>query len=72
MVSLLAHLRNYYKEDVDFDILAIQLAMLPDLLKTANEKYQLAISKVTNIRTICELFNSCDIAKTMLGEVFKL
>ena len=51
-----------------------QLQLLPDLLKTANIRHNMGIKKVTStcISTICDIFNSCDFAKTMLPEVHKL
>ena len=32
----------------------------------------MGIKKVTSISTICDIFNACDFAKTMLSEVHKL
>ena len=61
-----------YQNVILFDRLLIQLPILPDLLKTANKEQHLGIKKVTNMSTICELFNSCEISKTMLSEVFEL
>lgn len=64
--------KTMYAGDLGFDRLMIQLSMLPDLLRTANEQNHLGIKKVTSIRTVCELFNMCDFAKTMMSEVDRL
>ena len=61
-----------YAKDLNFDRLKIQLFMLPDLLRTANEKHQFGVRKVTSIGTIVQLFNTCNYAKTMLCEVNRL
>ena len=60
---------NTYATDLKFDRLAVQLAMLPDLLKTTNELHQMGIKRVTSINTICEVMNTCKFAKNMLSEV---
>lgn len=67
-----AQLQQLYGEAISFDRLLIQLSMLPDLVKMVNEVQHSRITKVTNISTICELFNTCDMSKVMLGEVFEL
>ena len=54
------------------DRLSLQLPMLPDLVKTANEKHNMGIRRVTSINTLCEVFEKCSFAKTMLSEVSKL
>ena len=58
--------------DVDINKLAIELSMLPDVLKTANQEHKLGIKKVTTINTVCELFNTCTFAKSMLLNVHRL
>lgn len=63
---------NTYATDLKFDRLAVQLSMLPDLLKTANELHQMGIKRVTSINTICEVMNTCKFAKNMLSEVDRL
>ena len=63
---------NTYATDLKFDRLAVQLPMLPDLLKTANELHQMGIKRVTSISTICEVMNTCKFAKNMLSEVDRL
>ena len=61
-----------YAKDLNLDRLRIQLCMLPDLLRTANEEHELGVKKVTSIGTIVELFNTCSYSKTMLREVSRL
>lgn len=61
-----------YKGDLNFERLTLQLSMLPDLLRTANEKQNMGIKKVTSISTVCEVFNTCTFAKTMLNDVDRL
>ena len=67
-----AALKSMYKDDLDFNNLEFQLNMLPDLIKTANKEHQMGIKKVTSINTVCEVFNNCTFAKTMLSEVHKV
>ena len=61
-----------YAKDLNLDRLRIQLCMLPDLLRTANEEHELGVKKVTSIGSIVELFNTCSYSKTMLREVSRL
>ena len=65
-------LQAMYKDDINFNTLEFQLKMLPDLIETANKQQQMGIKKVTSINTICDIFNSCTFAKTMLCEVHKI
>ena len=58
--------------DIDCTQLTLQLPMLPDVLKVANERYKLGIKKVTLVSTLSEVFNSCDFAKAMLSNVDQL
>ena len=58
--------------DLNVNNLVIQLSMLPDVLKTANQEHKLGIKKVTSISTVCELFNTCTFAKSMLVTVHRL
>ena len=64
--------KSLYASDLKFDRLVVQLSMLPDLVRTTNEKYQLGIKKVTSIGTLCQLMSVCSLAKTMLSEVDRL
>ena len=63
-----------YKNDLDLTRLRVQLSMLPDLIKTKNQKVHssFAIKKVTNVRTICTFMNEVEASKTMLSEVNRL
>ena len=54
-ISLSDRFCSQYASDLDIDKLKIQLFLLPDLLRTVNEKQGVAIHKVTSIRTIIEL-----------------
>lgn len=58
--------------DVDVDLLATQLLLLPDVIKTANQQHNFTIKKVTSIATVCDVFNSCTFAKVMLSNVHQL
>ena len=60
---------DFIEKDVNVKCLKVQLAMLPDLIKTA---FNGTIKKVTNIRTIADAMIQSDIYKTMLCEVNKL
>ena len=64
--------KKFCDGDIDFNRLTLQLSMLPDVLKVANEQYKLGIKKVTLVSTLCEVFNSCDFAKSMLSNVDQL
>ena len=62
-----------YEKDIDILRLSAQLSMVPDLLLAYNDKNpQTAIKKVTNPRTVSEIFNDITYSKTMFSEVFKL
>ena len=60
---------DFIEKDVNVECLKVQLAMLPDLIKTA---FNGTIKKVTNIRTIADAMMQSDIYKTILCEVNKL
>lgn len=64
--------KKMYESDICMDRLLMQLPLLPDLVKTANEKHNMAIKRVTSINTLSEIFNKCNFAVTMLSEVSKL
>ena len=62
-----------YNKDIDKQRLAIQLKMLPDLVRTYNERNPVtAIKKVTTLRTLCEIMNDVTSSKTMFSEVLTL
>ena len=46
--------------------------MIPRNKQVAIERYKLGIKKVTLVSTLCEVFNSCDFAKSMLSNVDQL
>ena len=60
---------EFLGSDVDVKRLKVQLAMLPDLIKTA---FDGSIKKVTNIRTIPDAMTKSSIYQKMLCEVDKL
>ena len=63
-----------YKNDVILPRLKIQLYMLPDLIRTWNQKKETAIPirKVTNVRTKCDVLNNTPSSKDMFSEVCRL
>ena len=61
-----------YSTDVNVERLKIQLPMLQDLIKTANEQYQFGIKRVTSINTLCDVMNTCKFSKNMFSEVHRL
>ena len=61
-----------YSTDLNMERLKVQLAMLPDLIKTANEQYHFGIKKVTSINTLCDVMNTGNFSKTMFSEVDRL
>ena len=44
-VKLSASFQDIYKDDLNFECLTLQLSMLPDLLRRANEKQNMGIKK---------------------------
>ena len=62
-----------YLKDINVDHLLIQLKMLPDLIKTYNQKNTF-LHQVTeyNVRTLCETLNDIKVCKSLFSEVFKL
>ena len=48
-VKLSGSFQDIYKDDLNFERLTLQLSMLPDLLRTANEKQNMGIKKVTSV-----------------------
>ncbi len=62
-----------YSKDVDMKRLRVQLQMLPDLIRTYNEKHPATtIKKVTNLRTLCEVMSDIGSSETLLCEVSRL
>ena len=63
--------QDLYSKDLNIDRLQTQLSMLPDLVKSyVLEGKQ--ITKVTTIRTLCDVLNAFPIVKDMLSEVHSL
>ena len=63
---------SMYSEDIDIDKLKMQLSLLPDLLRTANNEmsgHGVPIRKVTSIRTVIDLMNSNTLTKSLLSQV---
>lgn len=61
-----------YKNDVNLVNLKAQLQMLPNLLKTYNENTDQKITKVTTLRTICDIFNAAPSSKSLFQDIFRL
>ena len=57
---------------MDISKLKVQLTLLPDVLKTGNVDHEMGIEKVTTINTVCQLFKTWKLAKTILEEVDKV
>ena len=54
---------NLYSKEIDLPQLKIQLQMLPDLLRTHNDKNpSTPIKRVTSVRTLCDVI--CDLSTT--------
>ena len=67
-VTVLSSFKEMYQDDINIDTLMVQQSMLPDVT-TANEEHHMGIKRVTTVRTVCELFNTCRFPKMMLAEV---
>ena len=63
---------NLYSKVIDIAHLKIQLAMLPDLLRTYEKNPNTHITKVTNLRTLGEIMLNVYCSQTMLSEVSRL
>ena len=62
-----------YSKDLNIERLLIQLKMIPDLLKTYNEKNShVQIKKVSNLCTLVEVMNDLSGSKSLFSEVFKM
>ena len=58
---------NYLGVDINIERLKVQLAMLPDVIKTAFDD---SIKKVTNIRTIADAMTKSTIYQSMSTSCF--
>ena len=63
-------IQSYLDKDFDLDRLKTQLSLVSNMIRTAYTENP--ITKVTNVRTICEAMNTSHIYKGMLSEVDKL
>ena len=64
---------NLYSKTIDIAHLKIQLAMLPDMLRTYNENNpNTRITKVTDLRTFGEIMLNVQCSQTILSEVSRL
>ena len=61
-----------YKSDINFERLLPQLAMMPELLKAANEENSTEIKEVTSMGIVCDMMNGTSIGKVMFSEVHQL
>ena len=71
-VTISPEFTKLYSDDINITTLLVQLSMLPDVILTANSEHSMGIKEVTKVSTICDIFNVCNFAKTMLGEIKKL
>ena len=63
---------DMYK-DIDKQCLQVQLRMLPELMRTYNERNPATtIKQITNLKTLCEVMNDVTSSKTMFSEVYTL
>ena len=67
-------MKKIYGQELDFEQLESQLLMLPDLVKTENQKSRqsIPIKYILTISTVCEIFISNPFTKLMLSEVNKM
>ena len=70
--EILEQVAAYFRDKVDLGRLKIQLVVLLDAIRTASSGTATTIKKVTNVRTIADLFKEIDIFKGMLNEVEKV
>ena len=61
-----------YRSDVNFERLLPQLAMMPELVKAANQESSIKIREVTSLSTACDMMNETSIGKVMFSEVHQL
>ena len=72
MHAMSTDFKKLYADCLDISKLKVQLTLLPDVLKTGNVEHEMGIKTVTTINTVCQLFETCKFAKTMLEEVHKV
>ena len=61
-----------YGKDLNFEKIQLQLKMIPNLILRHKEITGNTIKKVTNLRTLCEIFNSNPVVKKMCPEMHML
>ena len=61
-----------YKSDINFERLLPQLAMMPELLKAANEENSTEIKEVMSMGIVCDMMNGTSIGKVLFSEVHQL
>ena len=64
--------QEMYRSDISMEPLIVQLKLIPDLLRRHKQLTGVAIKKVTNVRTLCDVMNSNPAAKSMCPEVHAL
>ena len=64
-------IHTFYNTDIDFQKLELQLQLLPDAIK-AVPLQGIAVTQVTKIQTICDVFQEQSSLKVMLSEIHKL
>ena len=62
-------LESLYRADIDFQLLQIQLVMLPDLIKVVNDPTSIKIMRIMTVSTICGLMNTSSFGKYMFSKV---
>ena len=62
---------NFLASSIDMDHLKIQLPMLYDMITTAYDGTDIAIKKVTNVRTIADVLQQSEIYGNFLSEINK-
>ena len=51
-----------YAAHMHMDNLPVQLAMLPDVVTTANNDHQMGLVKVTSVNTVCQIFQHLQVS----------
>ena len=64
-------IHTFHNADIDFEKLELQLQLLPDAIK-AVPLQGIAITQVTKVQTICDVFQEQSSLKVMLSEIHKL
>ena len=63
---------DFRSGNIDVEKLKAEKYMISDYIKSVTNMKQMKINQISNISTICEIFNSCDIGKQMFKEFHKL